>query len=221
MTSSRAALYGFAAAAAIAAHGAVVALLWHAPAVPRTAPAVTVRLIERPAPAPVAAVPPPPAEVQLQPPAPKPVATPKPRPAPAPRLRPAPPLQPAPPPQPAPAPASEPQPSAPVPVVAAAPPAVAIAPPPAPELAVQCAHRPPPVYPAAARRRGQEGVVELLVELSATGAVTRVTVARSSGVSALDRAAVAAVRNWRCEPARVGGVAVPATAVQRIRFSLR
>jgi hypothetical protein len=38
VTSSRAALYGFA-AAAIAAHGAVVALLWHAPAVPRAAPA--------------------------------------------------------------------------------------------------------------------------------------------------------------------------------------
>lgn len=63
--------------------------------------------------------------------------------------------------------------------------------------------------------------MELLVELSATGAVTRATVTRSSGASALDRAAVAAVRNWRCAPARVGGVAVPATAVQRIRFSLR
>ncbi|MCC6296270.1 MAG: energy transducer TonB [Pseudomonadales bacterium] len=214
-------MYGFAAAVAIAAHGAVVALLWHTPAVPRTAPAVTVRLIEPPVPAPAAAVPPPPAEVQPQPPAvrpaPKPVATPKPGPAAAPRPRPAAP------PQPAQAPIPEPQPSAPAPalVAAAVPPAVAFAPPPEPELAVQCTHRPPPVYPAAARRRGQEGVVELLVELSATGAVTRVTVARSSGANALDRAAVAAVRNWRCAPARVGGVAVPATAVQRIRFSLR
>jgi len=208
-----------AAAVAIAAHGAVVALLWQAPAMPRAAPAVVVRLIERPAP--VAAVPsPPPAEAQPQPPAvrpaPKPVANkPKPKPVPTPR----PTAQP----QPAPAPASVPQPSAPatVPVVAAAPPAIAIAPPPEPELAVQCAHRPPPVYPAAARRRGQDGVVELLVELSATGAVTRVTVTRSSGVGALDRAAVGTVRNWHCAPARVGGVAVPATAAQRIRFSLR
>lgn len=210
MTSSRAALYGVAAAAAIAAHGAVIALVWHAPAVPRVAPAVLVRLIERPAPAPVAAVPPPLVEVKPQPPAPavrpapRPVAKPKPAP-----------------PQPAPARASQPQPSAPAPVAAATPRPVAVAPPPEPDLAVQCAHRPPPDYPAAARRLGQEGVVELRVELSATGAVTELAVARSSGSSGLDRAALAAVRGWRCAPARIGGVAAPSTARQRIRFSLR
>lgn len=90
-----------------------------------------------------------------------------------------------------------------------------------PELALQCPRRPPPRYPAAARRLGEEGVVELRVELSARGAVAHIAVARSSGSDRLDRAAVAAVRGWRCTPARVNGVAVPATAVQRIRFSLR
>jgi len=63
--------------------------------------------------------------------------------------------------------------------------------------------------------------VELLVELSASGAVTGVAVVESSGAPSLDRAAVAAVRGWRCLPARAGGVAVAAEARQRIRFSLR
>ncbi|MFZ5654400.1 MAG: energy transducer TonB family protein [Pseudomonadota bacterium] len=100
-------------------------------------------------------------------------------------------------------------------------PAPAAAPPAVPDLAVQCPHRPPPRYPPAARRLGQEGVVELLVALSASGAVTGVAVVESSGAPSLDRAAVAAVRGWRCLPARAGGVAVAAQARQRIRFSLR
>jgi protein TonB len=92
---------------------------------------------------------------------------------------------------------------------------------PEPELALYCPHRPPPRYPATARRLGQEGVVDLLVALSAVGRVTEVRVVRTSGSARLDAAAVAAVRGWRCEPARVGGVAVAASARQRIRFSLR
>lgn len=63
--------------------------------------------------------------------------------------------------------------------------------------------------------------MELLVALSASGAVTGVAVVESSGAPSLDRAAVAAVRGWRCLPARAGGVAVAAQARQRIRFSLR
>ena len=72
-----------------------------------------------------------------------------------------------------------------------------------------------------ARRLGQEGVVELRVALSATGTVTEVRVIQSSGWPGLDRAAVAAVRGWRCHAPRVDGVAVAASARQRIRFSLR
>ena len=56
------------------------------------------------------------------------------------------------------------------------------------------------------------------MELSASGAVTGVAVVESSGAESLDRAAVAAVRGWRCAPARAGGVAVAARARQRIRF---
>lgn len=209
-------------AVALAIHGGVGALLWRSPShSPPAVPAVMVRLIEVPRPTPPAADPGPAPATEPRPPAQPRVAA---RPPPTPKLAPAP--------RPEAAATALPAPSE--PAVATvdggaaqsaappsdAPPAAAV-PPLEPELAVRCPHRPPPVYPDAARRFGQEGVVELLVELSATGAVTQVTVTRSSGSSALDRAALDAVRKWRCEPARVSGVAVPATASQRIRFSLR
>lgn len=221
-------------ALALVAHAVAVGLVWRGPEVSSAAPAVLVQLIARPAPAPSPAQVPQAALVEVPqatpveaPPAPvsapRPAPMPKPRPEPAvaapptaePEARgdlaeaPAAPLPAAPTDTPAPAPAS---PAAPAP--AAAPLAV-------PDLAVQCPHRPPPRYPPAARRLGQEGVVELLVALSASGAVTSVAVVESSGAASLDRAAVAAVRGWRCAPARAGGVAVAAQARQRIRFSLQ
>lgn len=225
MTSSRAGLYGMATLAAVAAHGAVVALLWRAPALPAAAPAVRVQLIERPAPVVAASAEAEPAAVTKAAPQPepppvrKPRPEPKPAPVPEPKSRPAPPTaKPAEPARPAPESTTTPTvASRPGPASAAAPPAAA----PKPELALYCPHRPPPRYPPAARRLGQEGVVELLVELSATGAVMEVAVVRSSGSAGLDRAAITAVRGWRCKPARIGGVAVAARAQQRIRFSLR
>ncbi|HMU89439.1 MAG TPA: energy transducer TonB [Pseudomonadales bacterium] len=111
-----------------------------------------------------------------------------------------------------------------------APPSVATPPPAAaplsadaepPELSVHCPRRPPPQYPMAARRLGEEGVVELLVALSADGSVRQVSVSRPSGFGRLDQAAVAAVRLWQCDPIRVAGVPAAATARQRIHFSLR
>lgn len=236
MIPSRAVLYGTALLVAMAAHGAVVALLWSAQSALPSPPTVRVRLIERPAPAalatqtaaptaPVAAAPEPPPMFE-----PKPKVRPKPKPVP----KPEPVSKPEPDPEPESGPQSE-APPRPEPAVRSGPLAVpvsvlqetpgpALAPAqalPEPELALHCPHRPPPRYPAMARRLGEEGVADLLVELSAAGRVTEVRVVESSGSARLDAAAVAAVRDWRCEPARVGGVAVAASARQRIRFSLR
>ncbi|MFZ2209754.1 MAG: energy transducer TonB, partial [Porticoccaceae bacterium] len=112
-------------------------------------------------------------------------------------------------------------PVAPASVSTAAPsPAPAVAPP-VPDLAAQCLYRQAPVYPAAARRRGLEGSVQLQVALDATGAIDDITLIESSGSPLLDTAALAAVRRWRCEPARVDGQPVPTVAVQRINFQLR
>ena len=80
---------------------------------------------------------------------------------------------------------------------------------------------PKPVYPYAARRRGQEGRVLLHVEVSAAGAAGAISVAKSSGYPRLDRAALKTVRRWRFIPAQRNGNAVPAQVTVPIRFSLQ
>lgn len=67
-----------------------------------------------------------------------------------------------------------------------------------------------PDYPAIARRRREEGTVTLLLTLEGDG-VTAVTVEKTSGFSALDEAAVAAVRRWRFENAGRTLARVPVT----------
>jgi len=63
---------------------------------------------------------------------------------------------------------------------------------------------PPPRYPLAARRNGDEGTVMLRVLVTVDGAAARVELDRSSGSASLDNAALDAVRNWRFVPARRG-----------------
>lgn len=63
---------------------------------------------------------------------------------------------------------------------------------------------PPPRYPPAARRNGDEGQVMLKVLVNIEGAPVRVELDQSSGSSLLDGAALEAVRGWRFVPARRG-----------------
>jgi len=63
---------------------------------------------------------------------------------------------------------------------------------------------PPPRYPLAARRSGDEGTVMLRVLVTSEGTAARVELDRSSGSASLDGAALEAVRNWRFVPARRG-----------------
>lgn len=89
------------------------------------------------------------------------------------------------------------------------------APPPAPPEVVRVAARVlrtvKPEYPERARERGDEGRVVLVAEILADGSVGEVEVMTSSGVAALDEAAVECVRRrWRFDPAREDGVAVRA-----------
>lgn len=123
------------------------------------------------------------------------------------------------------------EPVAPPPPVIAPPPVIEApvpAPPPKPagpvnlvdELSVSCPERAPPSYPASARRRGEQGRVVLSVELDEQGRIARAQVATSSGSSQLDEAALAAVRQWHCNPARRGGQPVRAQALQPFNFTL-
>jgi protein TonB len=54
-----------------------------------------------------------------------------------------------------------------------------------------------PQYPEASRRRGETGSVEIVVTVDRRGRVTDHRVMVSSGVTALDQAAIRAIRLWR------------------------
>lgn len=80
---------------------------------------------------------------------------------------------------------------------------------------------PEPGYPAAARRRRQEGVTLLAVRVTATGHAARVEVKQSSGFKLLDDAASLAVLSWEFDPARIGTVAMESEIEVPIRFRLK
>lgn len=79
---------------------------------------------------------------------------------------------------------------------------------------------PSPGYPREARRKGWEGVVEIEVEVSASGIWTSARVLRSSGHGILDDAALEALRQARYEPATRNGVAEAGVIDAVVRFRL-
>jgi TonB family protein len=79
---------------------------------------------------------------------------------------------------------------------------------------------PKPVYPRAARLRGEQGTVYLRVQVDAQGLPVDVAVKKSSGASALDRAATATVREWRFVPAQSGGVPIASEVEVPVVFQL-
>lgn len=78
----------------------------------------------------------------------------------------------------------------------------------------------PPVYPAQAKRRQQQGTVWLEVRLNAKGRQMAVQVLRTSGVPSLDKAALAAVRKWQFLPEQHNGVGVPSRVHIPIEFAI-
>ncbi|WP_141233490.1 energy transducer TonB, partial [Lysobacter antibioticus] len=76
-----------------------------------------------------------------------------------------------------------------------------------------------PQYPAQALRRGEAGTVRIRVEVTESGDVGSLEVAEGSGSRLLDRAALAAVRQWRFRPATRGGRPVADTVIVPITFN--
>jgi protein TonB len=181
----------------------------------------------------VLADPAPPAAIEAPPPPPaakRPAVRPAPRPAPEPpqrRAEPRPippaPAESSPAPERRDAPGVE-RPAAAAPAPAAAPAqAVAVAPRETvspPDFRAAYLRNPPPAYPAAARRNGEEGTVTLRVLVGTEGAPREVTLERSSGSPVLDAAALATVKNWRFSPARKGGEPQEAWVLVPIVFRL-
>ena len=81
-------------------------------------------------------------------------------------------------------------------------------------------NNPEPTYPLAARRRRQEGVVLLLVRVTAQGRASHVALKQTSGFKLLDEAASASVLTWNFEPARVGTDAIESDIEVPVRFRL-
>lgn len=113
-------------------------------------------------------------------------------------------------PAPQPAPVTEPSP-------APAPPA----PVEAPRFNAAYLNNPPPAYPAAARRLGQEGRVLVRAEVLADGRCSQAELKQGSGHKLLDQAALEAVRKWRFVPARQGDQALAAWVDVPITFKLK
>ena len=76
-----------------------------------------------------------------------------------------------------------------------------------------------PDYPAAARSRGQEGLVILKLVVEADGSVSNVRVMR--GEEPFASAAVQAVQRWRYEPARVDGHPAAVFRIVKVPFRLK
>jgi len=122
-----------------------------------------------------------------------------------------------------------PTPEPPRPVPAPPPPPVAVAPappPPTPAVVVPPSFNaaylsnPPPNYPAASRRMGEEGKVLVHVFVSAQGLPERIEVRTSSGYPRLDDAAAETIRRWKFVPARQGDANVAAWVIVPIVFTL-
>jgi periplasmic protein TonB len=171
-----------------------------APAAP---PAPKVAEPEPAPPAPVAVAESTPPELPKPPPA-KP-APPRQRAAPAPQSA-----------APAPSAPTEPQ----VATAAIAPPALPSAPVLPPQPISGLASNRKPDYPLVARQRGQQGVVVLRVEVSAAGVPLSVSVVSTSGYILLDKAALAAVEEWRFHPATQAGIPVMGIRDLPINFRL-
>ncbi len=89
------------------------------------------------------------------------------------------------------------------------------------ELSVSCPNMRKPTYPAISRRMGEEGDVVLRVEIDENGHVVSAAVVDSSGYSRIDDAAMAAVKEWQCNPQLRNGQPISAIALQRFNFGLQ
>ena len=80
---------------------------------------------------------------------------------------------------------------------------------------------PPPTYPEASRRAGEQGIVGVVITIAPDGSVTAARVAQSSGYTSLDEAALMAVHRWRFRPGTRDGAPVVATIRTAVHFRLQ
>jgi len=79
----------------------------------------------------------------------------------------------------------------------------------------------PVVYPQGAVREGWEGTFVIAVEILTSGEVGRWEIIQTTGYSLLDKAATAAIRQWRFHPATEGGKPIVSCVQIPIHFQLK
>ncbi|MFN4022457.1 MAG: energy transducer TonB [Hydrogenophilus thermoluteolus] len=82
-------------------------------------------------------------------------------------------------------------------------------------------NNPPPDYPTASRRLGEEGTVIIRALIEEDGHASIVQVEKSSGYLRLDRAAEEAVKKWKFKPGKKNGVPVAMWHLIPIKFELK
>ncbi len=88
------------------------------------------------------------------------------------------------------------------------------------DISLAYASRTQLAYPKASMRNHEQGTVLLRVHVDREGRPTAIDLVRSSGHDRLDRAARESVRGWRFRPVQRNGVAVPASGLVPVAFSL-
>jgi protein TonB len=78
-----------------------------------------------------------------------------------------------------------------------------------------------PTYPASCRRRGEQGLVRLEVEVRADGTVGRITVLQHADSLRLADAAIDAIKEATFAPATVDGKPIGALVIVPVRFQLK
>ena len=81
-------------------------------------------------------------------------------------------------------------------------------------------NNPRPAYPSMSRRLGEEGRVEVEVQVQPDGLPSKVSLKRSSGYSRLDDAALEAIKRWKFIPAKRFGEPVAASVIVPMPFVL-
>lgn len=82
-------------------------------------------------------------------------------------------------------------------------------------------YKPKPPYTQAAKRRGLEGSVDLVIEVDAKGNVTTVKEHGDHLGAGLDASAIKTVRRWKFKPAERDGVPVAVRIIVEVGFRLR
>ena len=80
---------------------------------------------------------------------------------------------------------------------------------------------PLPKYPTKAKRRGHEGIVELMVQVSEKGKVSNLWIFKSSNYKSLDNQAVKIVKQWIFEPGKKNGKPEKMWVKIPIKFKLK